>query len=467
MKAVYPNTSLFAQDEWKVNDRLSLSYGVRWELNPAPHDANGNTPYTVDQVTDLSTVKLAPKGTALWKTTYGNFAPRLGAAYQTHRTPGSSTVLRAGAGLFYDTGTQLAPDGYYGVGTTGFLSFNGDAFPLTTAQIGSVPQPNANPPYNAAVWGFDPHLKLPYTVQWNVAVEQQLGEQQTLTINYVASASRRLLTQNFYRPDLLGNPNFTSGNGLYLTINRASAGYQSLQVRFQRSLAHGFQGLLSYTWSHSLDNASTNFTIYELERGPSDFDIRNNFQAALSYDIPGHYGNDWVSYTLEHWLLDARISARSALPVDIFSMTTVDSNSGQGLHFHPDRDLTQPLYTYNPVAPTGRQINPQAFTELMDANGNVIEGNAGRNSARGFDAVQADVTLGRDFPFTDRVGLQFRAEAYNIFNHPSFGSIYNSLDNGPLFGQAYTSLASQLGGLSSIYQLGGARSMQLALKLHF
>jgi hypothetical protein len=294
-----------------------------------------------------------------------------------------------------------------------------------------------------------------------------MGEKQTLSINYVASASRRLLTQNFYSPDLLGNPNFTSGNGLYLTTNRASADYQSLQVRVQRSLAHGFQGLLGYTWSHSLDNASTNFTVYELERGPSDFDIRNNFQAALSYDIPGHYNNEGLSYVLKHWSLDTRISARSALPVDIFSRATVDSGSGQGLHFHPDRDLSQALYIYNPVAPGGRQINPRAFKEADDANGNVIEGNAGRNSARGFDAVQADVTLRRDFPFTERVGLQFRAEAYNIFNHPSFGSIYNSLDNGPLFGLAYTSLASQLGGLSSTYQLGGARSMQVALKLHF
>jgi len=467
MKAVYPSTSLFAQDEWKVNDRLGLSYGVRWELNPAPHDANSNTPYTVDQIADLSTIKLAPKGTALWRTTYGNFAPRLGAAYQIRRTPGNSTVFRSGVGFFYDTGTQLAADGYYGVGTTGFQSFNGEAFPLTTTQIDSVPQPDANPPYNAAVWGFDPHLKLPYTVQWNIAVEQQLGEQQTLNINYVASFSRRLLTQNFYRPDLLGNPNFTSGNGLYLTTNRATADYQSLQVRFQRSLAHGFQGLLAYAWSHSIDNASTNFTIYELERGPSDFDIRNNFQAALSYDIPRYYGNAWVSHALEHWSLDTRISARSALPVDIFSRATVDSASGRGLHFHPDRDLSQPLYVYNPMAPAGRQINPQGFQERDDANGNVIEGNAGRNSGRGFDAVQADVTVRRDFPFTERVDLQLRVEAYNIFNHPSFGSIYNSLDNGPLFGQAYTSLASQLGGLSSIYQLGGARSMQVALKFYF
>jgi Carboxypeptidase regulatory-like domain/TonB dependent receptor/TonB-dependent Receptor Plug Domain len=467
MKAVYPNTSLFVQDEWKVNDRLNLSYGVRWELNPAPHDANGNTPYTVDQITNLATVTLAPKGTAPWKTTYTNFAPRLGAAYRVHQGPSSGTVLRAGAGLFYDTGTQLAADGYYGVGTTGFKSFNGSAFPLTTGQIDSVPKPNANAPYNVAVWGFDPHLKLPYTVQWNAALEQQLGEQQTLNINYVASASRRLLTQNFYRPDLLGNPNFSAGNGLYLTTNRASSNYQALQVRFQRTLAHGFQSLLAYTWSHSLDDASSNFTIYELERGPSDFDIRNNFQAALSYDIPGNYQNSWVSYGLKHWSLDARISARSSLPVDVIANTVVDSGSGQGLIFHPDRVSSEPLYIHNAQVATGRQINPAAFREKDGADGQVVEGNAGRNAARGYDAVQADMTLRRDFPFTERIGLQFRAEAYNLFNHPSFGSIYNSLANGPLFGQAYTTLDSQLGGLSSIYQVGGSRSMQVALKLHF
>jgi hypothetical protein len=410
---------------------------------------------------------LAPKGTPLWKTTYTNFAPRLGAAYRVHDHPGTSTVLRAGAGLFYDTGTELAADGYYGVGTTGYKSFAGDPFPLTTAQIDSVPTPNANPPYNVAVWGFDPHLKLPYTIQWNAALEQQLGEQQSLNINYVASASRRLLTQDFYRPDLLGNPNFSAGNGLYLTTNRASSNYQSLQVRLQRALSHGFQGLLSYTWAHSLDDASSNFTIYELERGPSDFDIRNNFQAALSYDIPGSYGNRFAAYALKHWSLDGRVSARSALPVDVIASTVIDSGSGQGLYFHPDRISSQPLYIHNAAVPTGRQISPAAFQVKEDAGGNVIEGNAGRNSARGYDAVQADMTLRRDFPFTERVGLQFRAEAYNLFNHPSFGSIYNSLANGPLFGQAYTTEDTQLGGLSSIYQVGGARSMQVALKLHF
>ena len=164
---------------------------------------------------------------------------------------------------------------------------------------------------------------------------------------------------------------------------------------------------------------------------------------------------------MKHWALDARISTRSALPIDIISNTTIDSDSGTDLTFHPDRVASQPLYIHNPQVATGRQINPAAFVEKEDANGNVIEGNAGRNSARGYDAVQADITLRRDFPFTERVGLQFRAKAYNLFNHPSFGSVYNSLANRPLFGQAYTTLDSQLGGPSSIYQLGGARSMQV------
>jgi Carboxypeptidase regulatory-like domain len=351
-----------------------------------------------------ASIEIVDTATALkWETRSNDdgryLAPPLPAGTY-RRAPGRDTIVRAGVGLPYDTGTELAADGYYGIGTTGFKSFNGAAFPLTTAQIATVSKPSAAPPYNVAVWGFDPHLKTPYTVQWNAAVEQQLGDQQTLNINYVASASRRLLTQNFYSPNLLGNPNLVSGNGLYLTTNRASSDYESLQVRFQRTLSRSFQGLLSYTWSHSLDNASSNFTIYELERRPSDFDIRNNFQAALSYEIPGQYQNSWTSYALRHWALDARVSARSALPVDIISNTSIDSDSGTGLTFHPDRVTDQPLYIHNSQIATGRQINPAAFVEKEDANGNVIEGDAGRNSARGYDSVQADMTLRRDFPFT-------------------------------------------------------------------
>ncbi len=82
--------------------------------------------------------------------------------------------------------------------------------------------------------------------------------------------------------------------------------------------------------------------------------------------------------------------------------------------------------------------------------------------------MQTDLTLRRDFPFTEKVGIQFRAETYNLLNHPIYGSVYNSLSSGSaLFGRTYSTLNSQLGGLASLYQVGGPRSMQVSLKLHF
>jgi hypothetical protein len=466
MKALSSNYSLYAQDEWKTTERLSLSYGVRWDVNPPPTDANGNTPYTLNQITDLATAVIARKNTPLWKTTYGNFAPRVGVAYQLHSTPGRETVLRAGGGLFYDVGTTLSAEGYYGVGTTGFGNYTGvSPFPATLAQVAATPKPNAGSPYNAPVFAYDPNLKLPYTGQWNVAVEQSFGSQQSLTLNYVGSAGRRLLAQKFYAPQNLGNENFSGGSGLYITTGSASSDYNSLQVKFDRKLSHGLQALASYTWSHAIDDATNNFTIFELERANSDYDIRNNFQLALSYDIGGHYSNSFVSYALTHWSADARISARSALPVDITQGQSLDPTSGATTNYHPNRVPNTPLYLYGSQYLGGRAINFNAFTPVSVTG---VDGNAGRNSARGFDAVQADLTVRRDFPFTDRVGLQFRAEAYNILNHPIFGDIYNSLTDGAaLFGNTYDTQSTQLGGLSSLYQIGGPRSMQVSLKLHF
>ena len=484
MKAALSNYSLYAQDEWKATSRMSASLGVRWDMNPPPTDVNGNTPYTVDQITDLSTVTIAPRNTALWKTVRTNFAPRVGLAYQIHNTPGHETVLRAGGGLFYDTGTALSAEGYYGVGTTGFGNYTGicptdssatnpcpsgqGGFPASVAEVKAAPAPNAGSPYNAAVWGYDPHLKAPYTAQWNVAIEQAFGAQSSLTINYVASASRRMLTQHLYYPENApyNNQAFSEGEGLYITTNGASSDYNSLQVKFDHKLSHGFQLLGAYTWSHAIDNATTNFTIYELERANSDYDIRNNFQLALSYNVGGHYDNHFVNYALTNWSLDARVSARSALPVDITQAAAINTTSGVSTDFHPNRTPNTPLYVYGSQYKGGRAINYDAFTAIPTDS--TVDGNAGRNSARGFDAVQGDVTLRRDFPFTERVGLQFRAEAYNILNHPIYGAIWNSLSDGAsIFGQAEGTESSQLGGLSSIYQVGGPRSMQVSLKLHF
>ncbi len=464
MDAISPTFSAYAQDEWKASDRLSITAGLRWDLNPPPHDANGNTPYAANQISDLATAQAAVRGTQLWQTSYRNFAPRLGLAYQLRRTPGSETVLRVGGGIFYDTGLALSAEGYYGIGTTGFGSYQAP-FPATLAQVQAVSAPGAEAPYNAPIYAFDPHLKSPYTGQWNIAVEQALGSQQSLTVNYVGAAGRDLLTQRFYHPEDLGNVAFSEGNGLYVTTNSASSDYNALQVRFARKLARGLQVLGSYTWSHALDDATSNFTVYQLQRSDSDYDIRHSLQVAASYDIGGHYSNRIANYVLRHWSLDARVSARSALPVDILEAQTIDPTSGATATYHPNLVAGQPLYLYGTMYPGGRAINFDAFSATTNPG---VDGSAGRNIARGFDAVQADVTLRRDFRLSERVGLQFRAEAYNILNHAIYGSIRNSLADGPaLFGQAFNTQNNQLGGLAALYQIGGPRSIQLSLKLTF
>lgn len=466
MKPIYTNFSAFVQDEWKITQRLSLSLGLRWDVNPAPHDQNGNDPYALDQASNLAATKLAPKGAPLWKTRYANFAPRIGFAYQLRQRPGADTVLRGGFGLFYDTGNNLGTMGYWGIGISGTTNFTGVPAPLTQAQIDSVPSPSTAPPYQTNVYAFDPNLKLPYTMQWNFAIEQALGEKQTLTVNYVGSGGRQLLQWRQYFPGRLGNPNFLSvdsfGNSLQLTSNGASSNYNALQVQFQRRLSRGLQAMAAYTWAHSIDTASTNFNINYLLRGSSDFDIRNNLQAAITYDLPKLHGNRFAAALWNGFSLDTRISARSSLPVDLIGSRSLDLASGSTLPYHPDVVPGQPIYLDNPNVGGGRVINSAAFKAAPAG----VDGNSGRNFVRGFDAIQTDVAVRRHFRVTERVGLQLRAEAFNLFNHPIFGSIFSDMTTGR-FGYAYTTQNRQLGGLSSIYQTGGPRSLQIALKLVF
>lgn len=465
MRPVYENYSAFAQDEWKATSRLSLSLGLRWDVNPAPHDDSGNDPYGITTSSPY-TAQVAPKGTKLWQTQYGNLAPRVGLAYQVHQTPGYQTVFRLGGGLFYDVGTTNASQGYSGLGSSATITPSGVAFPLTQAQIDAIPAPNTAAPYSASVYAMNPHLSSPYSLQWNAAVEQGLGQNQTLTLSYVASIGRQLYLPKQYLPYYLGNTNFGPGAYLVLTNNGASSSYNALQVQFDRRLAQGLQALASYTWSHSIDDATSNASVYEQLRGPSDFDIRNNFELALTYDVPGSYQNAFAAAALKHWSFVTRLSARSALPIDLIGYQAIGAGSGLQITYHPNVVPGVPIYVHDNTVPSGRRINAAAFTEAF-TDGNPSEGNSGRNSVRGYDAVEANVAVQRDFPIHDRFGLLFRMEAFNVLNHPIYGAVYNNLSEGNLFGTTSGTLNNQLGGLNSLYQTGGPRSMQAALKLHF
>jgi hypothetical protein len=175
---------------------------------------------------------------------------------------------------------------------------------------------------------------------------------------------------------------------------------------------------------------------------------------------------------LESWGLDSHISANTALPVDLTGSTGVDPTTQANLSYEPNLVPGQPLYLYGPQLvdgqminpPGGRVINMNAFS-AAPAN---VNGDAARNLVRGLGAFQVDMALRRDFPITERIRLQFRAEAFNAFNHPQFGGVDGTLTDGNgKFGWAQNSLNNSGGALSSLYASGGPRSLQLSLKLRF
>lgn len=133
---VFNQTALFAQDEWRVHPRLNLSFGLRWELNPPPTEQHGNDAYTLlGNVGDPASLALAPHGTALWKTTWFNFAPRFGLAWTVRNHPGYQTVLRAGGGAFFDSANEVSTLGYDGLGFRASAFQAGATIPFTTDQL--------------------------------------------------------------------------------------------------------------------------------------------------------------------------------------------------------------------------------------------------------------------------------------------------------------------------------------------
>jgi hypothetical protein len=461
-KPVFTNFSVFMQDTWKASRRLTLDLGVRWEVSPPPGEGNGNKPLAVTQINNFATMQLASRGSSLYRTTYNNFAPRIGAAYQFSQRPGRETVLRGGFGVFYDTGNDFtaAQSFSYPYGNI-MRSLTNLQFPLDPSLVA----PPAIPGLQATLTSpfpllnaFDPNMKLPYTLQWNLASELSLGKSQVVTVSYVGAAGKRLLQRAQFLLTPI-NPLFTS---VSLTTNNATSDYHALQAQFQRRLSRGLQALSSYTWSHALDEDSTSFTNRLALRGNADFDVRHNFTAAVTYDIPSPTKHNATNWVLRRWSVDTSFHAQSALPVDIVASFFTNPADGTRIAVRPNLIQAVPLYVADPAVPGGRRINRLAFS-VPAAN---QSGSLGRNVLRGFPIWQIDFALRRQFHLTERLNLQLRAEAFNLFNHPNFGTIQTTL-TAPNFGQATSLLNRQLRGLSSLYQIGGPRSMQFALKLQF
>ena len=391
----FTNFSFFGQDTWKLGYRLTATYGVRWDINPAMDFLDPAYPvWSVARagfnLANLSTMQLNPLGARPFATRYGNLAPRLGLAYQLSRSNQWARVVRAGYGVFYDTGasSQNTVQGPFNARCNNLspctlAPFTGPALPLVPYPISVANARFVNPPVFPATFTFplslgtdqvaDPNFKQPYVHQVNLTLEQQVHGNQSLTVGYVGAFGRHLVAPllfppNKTNPNLLGagagcaaTPN--CGDTITFFGNYADSEYNALQVKLQRQ-AKKFGWVASYTWSHSIDNNSTgsstslNGAAVQAEptaanlaagvaapllRASSDFDIRQNLSFSIVYDTPNP-ANSVARAVLGHWTLAPIFHYQSAPPIDILANTTGTLGGAMGLLVRPNLIPGVPIY---------------------------------------------------------------------------------------------------------------------------
>ncbi len=444
--------SLFAQDTYRPSSRLSLTYGLRWELTPPPAIREPAAAYMAAAsllspsffAAPTAPLPLADPTQPLWKTSYMQLAPRIGVAWRLD----DRSVVRAGIGVFYDVGFGVALD-----------PING--FPFNRWQFSNT---GFAPPV-AGVPAFGPRveagLHLPYVAEWNLAYERTLDAHNIVSASYVGSSGKRLLR----REGALA-PGSTLAQYQAAT-NHGASDYEGLQLQYRRRMSSLLQGTVSYTWAHSIDNGSADSGVYLVDslvapgadRGSSNFDVRHNFAAGLIFTPRG---SGWL---VRDWALSGMLRARSGFPVDV-----VATENLLGLGFddlgRPDRVPRVPLWIADDGL-GGRRLNPSAFAAAPG-----LEGSLGRNAIIGFGMAQLDLALDRAVPLSRSSNLHLRLDAFNLFNHGNPADPVRFLDS-PLFGRPASMLDLMLGtgtarsGAAPGFQIGGPRSLQLTLRLQF
>ncbi|MEK6324918.1 MAG: TonB-dependent receptor [Acidobacteriota bacterium] len=442
----------YVNDSFRIRPDLTISAGLRYEYNSPPVDK-----FDRANLYDPATRSLVAVGTngiprAGYDADKNNWAPRVGLAW----TLGSkgTTVLRAGYGVYYDQSSLAPSEGLYF--NSPFFDFNLffslPGLPLTL----NDPFPSFFPfPLPKSAFGFQRNLRTPYMQHWNVSFQQGLGKSRVLEVAYVGSKGTKLITARDINqprpspvsPNLRPNPQF---DDITFEESSANSNYNSLQVRFQQRLDFGLSFLSSYTWSKSIDNASNFFSSAgdpnfpqdsfntAGERGRSNFDVRHRLSLSYGYDLPfgkgrSHLADDGLlSAILTGWQTFGIVTLQSGRPFTVALLSDIDrSNTGRstlgfGANDRPNVVGAAELSNRTP----DRWFNTSAFA--FPPFGSF--GNAGRNILDGPGFKNFNASLLKTTKLKEGLDLQFRAEAFNLFNHPNFNLPDNFLGS-PTFGR--------------------------------
>jgi hypothetical protein len=458
--------SFFAQDEIRVRRDFTLNAGLRWEYFGVVHEAHNLMSNLLDPTGQLVMVG-TPQLPNPYTRDLNNFGPRLGFAWNSWRR----FVVRAGYGIYYDyiplhlmqaNFTNSAGIGANPVGPQAVVPLNFDPNAYNGTSAGPIFTAPNGPPAQPSIFITDHNLRTPYVQSWNLNVQRQVGSAFAFEAAYVGSKGTKLV--RLYDLNQSGmNPNYSAID--VLSTGTAST-YHAGQFTLRLQNWHGLSGFSTYTRSKSLDGASDgiNFdfafvalpqdsTNLRAEKGPSSFDTRDRWTTALNYQVP-----TWAKageLLGAGWQLNTVINVQSGRPIDIATGST-----SFGGNQRPDVVPGQPFVLPNWNPSTG-YLNPSAFADPAGDFGNLS-----RDRVYGPGFWDVDFSLSKTTKLGENASLQFRAECFNIFNHPNFAlpSPFFSAGVAPAGVVTQTPDVAQgnpgLGG-------GGPRVMQFGLRLQF
>jgi hypothetical protein len=307
-------------------------------------------------------------------------------------------------------------------------------------------------------------------------VEQQLYGVSSVSLTYLGAAGEKLGSTIFY--DASPSPALSTGT-LDILTNNGISNYQALQLQLTTRIAKILDAIISYTYSHNIDNGSSDFEGPAGDsrgyRGNADNDIRHAFSAGISFNPTGISGNRILRAISQNWILNTFIRLQTAPPLSVTASTYSSSQSVENtLNSFADVVPGVPVYIRSKSIPGGIQLNPSAFAMApVDTSGNTVrDGDSPRNAYRLFGLKQCDLSAGRSFKIRERAVFTFKTEMFNIPNTPNFASVQTFL-GGANFGLAQalyadsTASSTGSGGLNSTFQLGGPRNIQLTAKVQF
>jgi Carboxypeptidase regulatory-like domain/TonB dependent receptor len=497
-------TAGYAQDEFRITPRLTLNLGLRYEVN-TPYTDIRNRLNAWEPGRQSKIYPQAPEGllfpgdsgvpAGIAPVDYHEFMPRVGLAWDPFGD--NKTTVRAGYGIFYDGFTN---------GTGGPLQASVSALPWTEAY--QLPGPgfnianpygSAGPPFSnlnfvapATVLTVQSGMVPPYSQNWNFSIEHAIAKDYLLDIRYVGNKGTHLPRFIEANPVVFGpgvNANNNNQMRQYTTCNAAgicnygsvgllaadsSSTYHALEVAFSRQFSHNLSFLASYWFSKSLDYISTlnvagsaptlvagendlaqNPANLRAEHGPSLFDSRNRFVFSGTWALPKwRDASRGAAFFTNGWQLNTISNFSSGTPFTVYDSANVSlqGSAPEITGFYSSRpDLISDPNSGQPHT-ANQWVSRAPFLQLNPKTQAGQFGNEGRNVVRGPGIENVDLSLFKYFNIDETRRVQFRAECFNLLNHPNFGLPENDLES-PAFGQ--------------ILQAGPPRLLQLAVKFVF